>query len=150
MSSTFALGKGDDLFPRLLFLQKACLVRLDAEDDVVEHREALDELEMLVHHADVEIVCVVGVVDLHDLTVFPDDAVLGLIQTKQHAHQRRFAGTVFAQQRVNFSLFKLEGDVVIGADAGEFLCDIQHLNDIFRFGQILHSFVRRGKARGGS
>ena len=141
------LRQGEDLFPRLLLLQKARFIGLHAEDDIVEHREALDQLEVLVYHADVEVVRVVGVADPDDLSVLLDDAALGLIQAKEHAHQGRFAGAVFAEQRVNFPLFQLEGNVVIGADAGEFLCDIQHLNDIFRFGQILHSFVRRKRLR---
>ena len=44
------------------------LRRLHAEDDVVQHREALDQLEVLVHHADAEGVGVVRVFDADDLS----------------------------------------------------------------------------------
>ena len=142
-AQTVALRQGDDLLARLLLLQEARLVRLHAENDIVQHREALDQLEVLVNHADVEVVGVVGVADFDNLSVLFNDAALRLIEPEEHAHQRRLAGTVFAEQRVDFPSLELEGDVVIGADAGKFLRDIQHLNDIFRFRQILHSFVCR-------
>ena len=136
-AQTVALRQGDDLLARLLLLQEARLVRLHAENDIVQHREALDQLEVLVNHADVEVVGVVGVADFDDLSVLFNDAALRLIEPKEHAHQRRLAGTVFAEQRVDFPSLELEGDVVIGADAGKFLRDIQHLNDIFRFRQFI-------------
>ena len=86
---------------------------------------------MLVHHADAEIVGVVRVVDLDFLAVFFDDALLRLIHAEQHAHERGLARAVFAEERVDLTLFQLQGDVVIGDDAGEHLCDVQHLNGIW-------------------
>ena len=51
-----------------------------------------------------------------------------LVQTEQNAHQRGFTGAVFAQQGVHFAAAQLEGDIVVGLDAGEFLGDVQHLD----------------------
>ena len=110
------------------FLQEACLAGFDAQHDVVEHREALDQFEMLVHHADAQGVGVVGVFDADLLAVLFDRAVFRLVQTEQNAHQRGFTGAVFAQQGVHFAAAQLEGDIVVGLDAGEFLGDVQHLD----------------------
>ena len=80
---------------------------LHAQDDVVQHGEALHQLEVLVDHADAQCVGVVGVLDGNLHAVLFDDALLGLVQAEQHAHQRGLAGTVFAQQGVDLSLFHL-------------------------------------------
>ena len=125
-----ALGELQHLLARVHLLQKAALVRLDAEDDIVENREALDELEMLVHHADAQCICIVGVVDLDLNTVFLDGAFLRLIQAEEHTHERGFSRAVFAEQGVNLTVLQLERDVIICDDAGEAFGDIQHLNRI--------------------
>ena len=71
----------------VLFENAELISRLNAEDDVVKDREALDQLEVLVHHADAERICVVRVVYLDLNAVLFDDTLFGLIQTEQHAHQ---------------------------------------------------------------
>ena len=62
---------------------------------------------MLVDHADAQVVGVVGIIDLNDLAVLFDRALLRLVQPEQHAHQRRFACAVFTQQGVDLTLFQL-------------------------------------------
>ena len=119
-----------DLFARLLLLQEAELRILGAENNVVQHREYLNELEVLVYHADVERRRVVGVVDLHGLSVLADLAGLRLIQSEKDTHQCGFSCAVFTQKRVDLAFFQLQGDVVVRFDAGEFLGDVKHLNDI--------------------
>ena len=76
---TVFLGQIENLFARVLLLQEAHFVRLDAENDVVEDREALDQLEVLVHHADAERVRVVRVADLNLAAVLVDLALLRLV-----------------------------------------------------------------------
>ena len=75
-----------DLFARLFLLQKAALRRLRAEDDVIEHRENVHQLEMLVHHADAERGGIVRVLDGHDLAVLFDDTLLRLIKAEENRH----------------------------------------------------------------
>lgn len=59
------------LFARLILFKKARLTcRLIAEDDVIENREALNKLEVLVHHSDTEAVGIVGVFYLDLFAVF--------------------------------------------------------------------------------
>jgi len=130
------LGQRHDLLPGLLGLEEARVAGFHAENDVVEHGEAFDQLEMLVHHADVQGVRVVRVADADDFAVLLDDAAVRLVKAEEHAHERRFASAVFTEQGVNLALAQLQRDVVVRLDAGEYLGDIQHFNDIFRVGQI--------------
>ena len=101
------LAEGQHALAGLLLLEEAVLRGLHAQDDVVQHGEALHQLEVLVDHADAQCIGVVGVFDGHLHAVLFDDALLGLIQAEQHAHQRGLAGAVFAQQGMDLSLFHL-------------------------------------------
>ena len=84
---------------------------------------------MLVHHADAKRVGVVRVLDLDLFAIFLDNAFFRLIQTEQYAHQGRFAGAVFAQQRMDLAFAQLQRDIVVGLDTGELLGDVQHLDN---------------------
>src|SRR5690606_15212991 len=53
------------------------------------------------------------------------------IDARQDLHQRRFAGTVFANQRVNFAAAYRKGDVVERLHARKILGDVAHLEDDF-------------------
>ena len=125
------------LFAGFLFLHEAHLGGFGAQNDIVQHGEDLHQLEVLMHHADAQRGCRVGVGDVHLHAVFANFARLGLIQTEQHAHQRGFAGAVFAQQGVDLALAELQRDVVVGLDAGELLCDVKHFDHIL--GSIVHA-----------
>ena len=63
-------------------------VWFDTENYIVEHRKDLNKLEMLVHHADTESICVVRVVYRDLLSVFEDFSFIGLIKSEQYAHER--------------------------------------------------------------
>ena len=120
------LAERDDLLPGVLLLQEAAFCGLHAHDDVVQHGEAFHQLEVLVHHA--QRVGVVGILDGYLHAVLLDDALLGLIQAEQHAHQRGFARAVLTQQGVDLTLLQLKRDVVVGDDTGKPLCDVQHFD----------------------
>ena len=124
------LGDLLHLFPGLFLLQEAQLGGLRAQNDIVQHRKYVDQLEVLVHHADAQRRSVIGVIDLYFLAIFADLACLRLIQAEKHAHQSRFSRAVFAQQRMDLSSAQLEGDVVIGDDTRKFLGNVEHLNDV--------------------
>ena len=97
---------------------------------------------MLMHHADAQGVRVVGVVDFYNLSVLADHTAVWRIQAEEHAHQCGFPRAVLAEQRVDFSLFQLKGNMVVCADADEFLHDILHFNDI-RQGHPSRIFFRQ-------
>ena len=126
-----------DLPARFLALDEAELRRLGAEDNVVEHGEHVDELEVLVHHADAERGGIIGIVDLDGLAVFADLARLRLVQAEEHAHERGFSGAVFTEQGVDLALFELQGDVVVGLNTGELLGDVKHFDHIRR--SVVHT-----------
>ena len=119
-----------DLFPGLILLQEARLVRLHAEDDVFKHREALHELEVLMHHANAQCIGIVRIIDLDFHAILLDDALFRLIQAEQDAHQRGLARAVFAEERMDLAMAKLERDIVVCNDTGEPLGDIQHFDCI--------------------
>ena len=102
-----------DLFPGAGALKNAVLRILVTEDDVVQHGEALHQLEMLVNHADAQSIGIVGVVDFDLHAVLFDHALFGLIKAEQNAHQRGFSGAVFTQQGVYLALFQLERNIVV-------------------------------------
>ena len=83
-----------------------------------------------------------GMVDVDDLAIFLDRALLRLIQAEQDAHQRGLARAVFTEQRMDLAAPQLQGDVVVGLDPWEFLRDVQHLDHVFRSRQTHHSFSR--------
>jgi hypothetical protein len=55
-----------------------------SEDDVLQHRERIDQHEMLVHHADAGFERIARIADLDRLAVDANLAAIGLVQ----AHQR--------------------------------------------------------------
>ena len=71
-----------DLFPGLILLQEARLVRLHAEDDVFKHRETLHELKVLMHHANAQCIGIVRIIDLDFHAILLDNALFRLIQAE--------------------------------------------------------------------
>ena len=121
-------AQGHDLLAGLGFLQKAHFIGLHTQNDVVQNAEAFHQLEVLVHHADAQCICIVGVADGDLLAVLADLTSLRLIQAEQHAHQRTFAGAIFAQQGVYLAFAQLQGDIIVCLDPREFLGDVEHLD----------------------
>ena len=113
--------------------------RFRTQDDIVQHREALHQLKVLVHHANVQGRGIVGVLNLHHLAILLDDTLLGLVQAEQYAHQRGLASAVFPQQGMNLPPPELKRYIVIGLDAREFLGDIQHFNYVIHHAVPLQS-----------
>ena len=126
------LRQRQDLLSRFLLLQEAERAgRLRAEDDVVQHGKNIDQLEMLMHHADSQRGRVVRIVDPDDLAVFTDLPCFRLIEAEQDTHQRRLARSVLAEKRVDLALPELKRDVVICHDPGELLADVVHFDNVF-------------------
>ena len=105
---------------------------MSSEDDVVQHRKDVNELEVLVDHAYAEPGRVVRVVYLDDLAVFLDGALLRLVHSEKYAHKRALARAVLAQKRVDLALSELEGDVVVCDYSGKALGYAKHLDYVFR------------------
>ena len=67
------------LFPGGLSLQKAQLCGLRAQNDIVQHSEYIDQLEMLMDHPDPQRRRIIGAVDLDLFPVLLDDTRLRLV-----------------------------------------------------------------------
>ena len=128
-----ALGQRQHLLTGLLLGQEAEFGVLRTQDDIVQHGKHIDQLKVLMHHTDMQGSRIVGVVDLHNLAVLADLALIRLIQTKQHAHQRRFACTVFTQQCMDLTPAQLERNIIICFDAREFLGNVEHFDHVLRY-----------------
>ena len=121
-------AQGHYLFACLSLLQKAHPVGFHAQNDVVQHAEAFYQLEVLVHHADAQCICIIGIADGNLLAVFADLTSFRLVQAKQHAHQRTFAGAVLAQQGMYLAFAQLQGDIVVCLDPRELLGNVEHFD----------------------
>ena len=64
--------------------------------------------------------------DLDLLAVHDDASLVGRVHPVEDPHQRRLAGAVLPDQRVDLAGAQLQGDVVVGDDAGESLRDVLH------------------------
>ena len=101
---------------------------LGAEQQVLQHRERLDQHEVLVDHADPGADRILGAVDLALLAVDPDDAAIGLIVAVEDVHQRRLAGAVLPDDAVDGAARNPQVDVPIGMDRAEALVDADQLD----------------------
>ena len=119
------------LFPGSLLLQESQLGVFSAQDNIIQHSKHIHQLKVLVHHTDIQRCCIIRVINLDDLAVFLNDTFLRLIQTKQHAHQRRFTCTVFTKQCMDLAPLQLQRNVIICHNAGELFSDIEHFNNVF-------------------
>ena len=119
-----------DLFAGFFLLEETHFIRLDAHNNVVKNREALDKFEMLMHHADAKSICVIRVVDFYFNTVFFDDTFFRLIKAEQHTHQCALARAIFSQKCMDFAFFELKGDVIVCNDPGELFGNVQHFYSI--------------------
>ncbi len=88
----------EDALARRAPVEQQAARHLVAQHDVLGHGQHRHQLKMLVHHADAEPDGVVGVVDLHGLSVDEDFALVRLVQAVDQVHERAFARAVFAQQ----------------------------------------------------
>ena len=74
-----ALGQVHDLFAGGSVLQKTILCIFHAQNDIVQDREAFDQFEVLVDHADSQPVGVIGVLDPYFFTVLFDGTLFRLV-----------------------------------------------------------------------
>ena len=104
----------------LLIVEGAPLLGFMPQQDVLRHRKAGHQLEMLMHHAHPHAHGLIWAVHRsRGQSADVDLAQRGLMQTIQQIHQRGFARAVFAHQREHFALVDAQADVVVGQRAGK-------------------------------
>jgi hypothetical protein len=95
---------------------------------VLRHRVGRDQPELLVDHSDAQADGVPGRADVGALALDEDFAFVGVVDAVEDVHQGGLAGTVLAQQGVDFPGAHGQVHVVVGQDAGEALDDAAHLH----------------------
>ncbi len=101
---------------------------LGAEQQVLQHRERLDQHEMLMDHADPGRDRVLGALDLTIPALDPDDPLIGLIVAVEDVHQRRLAGAILADDAVDRAGRDPKVDALVGVDRPEALVDADQLD----------------------
>ena len=128
-----------DLLARAVNIQPA----LQSEDDILGGGEEIDQLEVLVDHADTQIEGILGRCDGHGLVVDVDLSLIGEVDAGEHIHQRGLAAAVFTQQGQDLTFVQVKVHVFVGDDlAAEPLGDVLHFDRAFLF-QGCHPFFRR-------
>ena len=110
------------------------------EDDVLGDGEAVDEAEVLVHHADPVGCRIVGRAQVQLLAVEQDVARVGPIEAGEHRAEGGLAGAVLAEQAVDLAADEVETDPVDGGNAVERLAE---LPDLQRDGATFRGHVGR-------
>ena len=93
--------------------------RLVAEKDVLGHRQDRNQHEVLVDHADPARDGVGRLADRDWAPVEQDLALVGRRQPVEDVHQRRLAGAVLAEERMDLARPNLQVDPVVGDDPGK-------------------------------
>jgi hypothetical protein len=97
--------------------------RFEAEDEVLERRQALKELEPLLDHPDAVGERVVWTAEADQLVVELDLAFVRRDEPERNRHQRALAGPVLADERVNRAALDYEVDAVVRDDGAVALRD---------------------------
>ena len=105
-----------------LSVEAAALIQ--AEDDVLRDGQHVDQLEVLVDHADAVGKSVLRGVDADLLIVFEDAPLVRHIDAGEHIHQRGLAAAVFTEQAQNLAAVDRQIDIVICHYLAESLRDI--------------------------
>ena len=105
------------------------VARLAAEENVLGDGHELDEIEFLINDADAGRHRLAGGETGVAPTLEDDLAAVGLIGPGQDFDQRRLAGPILAEQRVNLPSAARKRDVAQRLDAAERLRDIQHFEN---------------------
>jgi hypothetical protein len=103
-----------------------------AEHEVLENGERGHQGGVLVHHADAVVDRRLRRGDRRGHAVDRDRAGIGLLHARENADQGRLAGAVLAQQAVHLTAHDVEGDAVVGHDAGEGLRDVAERDHVGR------------------
>lgn len=127
------------------------------QGDVLDHREGLEEREVLEHHADAHLPGLGGVLDGDGLAFPADLPRVRVGDAVDELHERRFPGAVLAQDRMDLPGHDREADIVVGDDRRVDLADPLDRKPWHFRGMVLHREFRAdqlwshtaGRASGG-
>ena len=114
---------------------------MKSQDDIFRGGEYVDQLVVLVDHADLVVECVLRAADRDRLAADQDLAVVGEVDACEHIHQRGLAAAVFAEQGQNLAVIDRQVDPVVGDNRAKTLGDV--FNSIAQTVSRLSSFLFR-------
>ena len=103
--------------------------RLSADEDVLGDRQVGHQVQLLVDHADAEVLRSRGVRNLDLRTLEPYDAGVALVDAVEDLHERRLAGAVLADQGVDLARVEVEVAIRERMNARKVLRDPVHFNE---------------------
>ena len=112
-----------------------------ADEDVLGDVEVGKQQRLLIDRGDAQSLRLRGASDRDRLAVEQDLAAIGLMHAGDDLDERRLAGAVLAEQRVNFAGMKGERDILErlgGVEALGDAADLQDRRDRRRFVRKLH------------
>ena len=112
---------------------------VESKDDIFRGGEYVDQLVVLVDHADLVVECVLRAADRDRLSADQDLAVVGEVDACEHIHQRGLAAAVFAEQGQNLAVIDRQVDPVVGDNRAKTLGDVSQFNRANSF-QGCHPF----------
>ena len=130
---------------RLLVVQQRPARGLGPQHQVLGHGHDRDEHEVLVDHADAQPDRLPRGVDRDRLAVEQDLALVRVVEPVEDVHQRRLAGPVLPEQRMDLAALELEVDRVVRDQRAEALrdpaqleggCVAGHRRDLLRVGYL--------------
>ena len=130
---------------RLLVVEQRTARGLGPQHQVLGHGHDRDEHEVLVDHADAQPDRLPRGVDRDRLAVEQDLALVRVVEPVEDVHQRRLAGPVLPEQRMDLAALELEVDRVVRDQRAEALrdpaqleggCVAGHRRDLLRFGYL--------------
>jgi hypothetical protein len=117
------------LYPRPVPVDDATRSTLVSEKDILGDGKVRGESELLVDDRDSSLLTLSNV--FYFVRLSPPGDLTGertmRVNSTEHLHERRLAGAVLPDDRVDDSLSHLEGDTIEGANPGELLHDLLHL-----------------------
>ena len=102
----------------------AVLIPAGAEHDVLRCGENVNQLKVLVHHADMMAESVLRRRNDRLLTVDKDLPFVRIVNARDHVHQRRLSAAVFTQKCQDLPLLQRKVDVPVRHDRAETLADV--------------------------
>ena len=84
-----------------------------SEHDVLRRRENVDEFEVLVYHADTQLVSVVRALYRNVPASDVDLSGIGIVDARKHIQQRGLSASVLSEERKDFTVENVHRDIVV-------------------------------------
>ena len=113
-----------DALARLLEVQPSLV--LESEDDVLGRGKDIDQLEVLMNHADPVVECILRRSDLDGFVVKIDLSLIRIIDAGEHVHERRLAASVLSEKGQDLTSVDVKVHPAVGDSGAKCFRDAAH------------------------